>query len=258
MSASPSDAASGSGVPERGFPGGDAGRPSLIVTIDGPAGSGKSTTAKEVSRRLGFRHLDSGALYRALTLALLRKGIPEEAWDALDPEAFAALDVRIDPDAESFAVLLGGQAVGEELRSPGVTGRVPHLARLGPARERLLELQRSAPRFGGIVADGRDMGTVIFPEAPHKFFLTASLEERARRRLLQEGRVPDPDLLAAEVARIRERDGQDSGRELAPLRRPGGSILIDTTALDFGEQVRRIVEGVRGAPGGGPDASAFG
>jgi cytidylate kinase len=216
------------------------------VTLDGPAGSGKSTTAREVARRLGFRHLDSGALYRALTFALLDRGIPESSWPSLRTEELRALGVQLHPSRGGFEVRVGGRTLTEELRTKDVTERVAALARLGAARTCLLELQRQAAEGGRLVADGRDMGTVVFPDAEVKVYLIADLEERARRRL-REGGATDATTkaVAAEVDAIRARDTKDSGRDLSPLRRPEGAVEIDTTRLKFDEQVERIVGLVR-------------
>ncbi len=214
----------------------------LIVTLDGPAGSGKSTTAREVARRLGFLHLDSGALYRALTLALLRSGVPEEGWEELTPEALAELDLRLEPARDGFRVLLGGEDPGDALRSSEVTSRVSRAARIPAVRDRLLSLQREVGSWGGVVADGRDMGTVVFPDAEVKVYLTASLEERARRRLLQEGK--DPGEVGVEGERIAARDRADMEREVAPLRPAPDAWTLDTTGLPFEEQVERIVNRV--------------
>lgn len=213
----------------------------MVVTLDGPAGSGKSTTAREIAHRLGFRHLDSGALYRALTLALLEKGVTEDRWEALESADLADLGVSIEPTDEGFRVLLNGELPGPELRTARITGSVPRLARIATVREYLRAIQRSAADHGGLVAEGRDMGTVIFPDSPCKVYLTASLEERARRRLAQEGKDPNPTSLRDEEERIRTRDEIDEKRETAPLRTPEGALLIDTTGLSFEEQVDRIV-----------------
>ena len=225
-------------------PDGDARPP--VVTIDGPAGSGKSTTAREVARRLGLRHLDSGALYRALTLAIMESGIPEEEWDALDDDVLGRLDIRMEPRGDGFRILLEGRDPGETLRSPEVTSRVSKLAGIPAVRRRLLDLQRDVGRRGGVVTDGRDMGTVVFPYADLKVFLTASLEERARRRLLQEDRDADPEAVSEEALRIQARDARDSGRTVSPLRRPDGALVLDTTDLTFEEQVDRIARAVEG------------
>lgn len=214
-----------------------------IVTLDGPAGSGKSTTAREVARRLGFRHLDSGALYRALTLALLESDVPEEAWAALDEQAMRALDVSVTPVGTELEVSVGGRVVNEELRSEEVTARVAHLASLPAARACLLNLQRAAGAQGRLVADGRDMGAVVFPHADVKVYLVAELSERARRRL-KDGGVDEPteDDVTSQSEVIAERDRHDSEREHSPLRKPEDAHLVDTTRLDFDEQVEAIIE----------------
>jgi cytidylate kinase len=231
-------------------PDGDGAGRGPIVTLDGPAGSGKSTTAKAVATRLGFRHLDSGALYRALTLALLESGIPEFEWETLGEDDMRALDVHVTPKGEGFEVVVGGRVVSGELRSPEVTSRVAKVARHRPTRACLLTLQRAAGAEGRLVADGRDMGTVVFPEAEVKVYLVADLEERARRRLRDEG-VPSPTAedVSRQVNAIADRDRSDSEREHSPLRKPEDAHLLDTTRLSFEEQVKAIVGLVAGRNG---------
>ncbi len=223
--------------------GGDArGRSGPVVTLDGPAGSGKSTTAEAVARALGFRHLDSGALYRALTYGLLSGGIPAERWAELEEADFRALGVSVDPTSRDFRVRLGGRPVDRELRTAAVTAHVSELARLPAARACLLQLQRSAGEAGRLVADGRDMGTVVFPDAEVKVFLVADLSERARRRLLERGGAAPADAdIEAEARSLEERDRRDSERRVSPLRKPPGAHEIDTTQLSFEEQVETIV-----------------
>ena len=214
-----------------------------IVTLDGPAGSGKSSTAKEVARRLGFRHLDSGALYRALTLALLDRGVPEEQWANMSEADLRDLGVSITPTDQGFDVRIGASSVTTELRDPEVTERVSQLASLPATRGCLLGLQRSAAGKGRLVADGRDMGTVVFPDAEVKVYLVADLEERARRRLREIGpEAPSPGALTEQVASIAERDRRDLERPISPLRMSKGAHLIDTTGLSFEEQVQAVVE----------------
>jgi len=217
-----------------------------IITLDGPAGSGKSTTAREVARRLGFRHLDSGALYRALTFALLSAGIPEGEWPGLSAEILDRFSIRLRPVEGRFQVLLGDRVLEEELRSPEVTAGVSPLSALPAVRAWLLEAQRRAGEEGGLVADGRDMGTVVFPHAEVKVFLIADLRERARRRFLErENRNPSPEELVVEAGRIQERDARDSGRQLAPLKKADGALEVDTSDLSFEAQVSIIVNFVR-------------
>jgi cytidylate kinase len=214
----------------------------VIVTLDGPAGSGKSSTARAVAQRLGFRHLDSGALYRALTLALLESGVPEDDWASLPERALKDLDVAVVPNGNELEVLVDGRRVGDELREPRVTERVARLASLPASRACLLTLQREAGEIGRLVADGRDMGSVVFPDAEVKVYLVADLAERARRRLRDLGvENPTDEELEAQRATIAERDRQDSERELSPLRKPDAAHLIDTTRLSFDEQVDAIV-----------------
>jgi cytidylate kinase len=221
-----------------------------VVTLDGPAGSGKSTTAREVARLLGFRHLDSGAIYRAITFALLESGPPPDAWPALSEADVRALGVGVTPTAVGFDVHLAKRVLGPELRTERVTGHVSQLAGLAAVRAALLGVQRDAGRAGRLVADGRDMGTVVFPDAEVKVFLVAALPERARRRLRERGvRSPSEREVRAEAEAIALRDDRDSTREASPLRRPEGALVVDTTRLTVAEQVQAIVRHVRAVGG---------
>jgi cytidylate kinase len=226
----------------------------VIVAIDGPAGSGKSSTARAVAQRLGFRHLDSGAFYRALTLAALRAGLPAESWNDLTAGDLDALAVRGVPADTGFRLEIGGRDVSDAIRSPEVNAHVSLMARVPAVREWLLGRLREAGRGVDLVADGRDMGTVVFPAAEVKVFLVADRLTRARRRLLERGATgDDPAAIRAEAERLAERDRIDSGRSVAPLRRAPDAIEIDTTELPFDAQVERIcalVAARRGAPAG--------
>lgn len=217
-----------------------------IVTLDGPAGSGKSSTARAVADALGFRHLDSGALYRALTFALMDAGVPDERWPSLAAQDLSSLDVRAVPTDSGFDVIVDGRAVDAELRTPEVTERVSVLAGLAAARGALIDLQREAGARGRLVTDGRDMGTVVFPDADVKIFLVADLEERARRRLRETGvEDPDDEALDAQKRQLAARDRRDSERQHAPLREPEDAYRIDTTGLTFADQVQAVVDLVR-------------
>ncbi len=213
-----------------------------VIVIDGPAGSGKSTTARMVARRLRCRHLDSGALYRALTVALLESGRPPDAWPALTESDLNAYPVRLVPAGASFRIELGARTLTSELRSPEVDAHVSAVARLRSVRVWLLERQRQAGAEGSLVADGRDMGTVVFPDADVKIFLVADLAERARRRLLQTGRDPvRRQEIAAEAARLRARDQLDTERGIAPLRKAPDAVEIDGTRLSVEDQVDAVL-----------------
>lgn len=230
--------------------GADDPRARTLVTLDGPAGVGKSTTAKAVARTLGYRYLDSGALYRAVTWALLQAGIPEGSWGELTRRSLDELGIQVVPGPATLEIHWRGAVLRDELRGSEVTELVPRVARIPAVREWLLGAQRSAAREGRLVADGRDMGTVVFPQARVKVFLEADLRERARRRLGDKGvHGPTVSEVEAEAARLADRDRQDSERDVAPLRKPPGALVVDTTNLTFHQQVERIAGYARAAAG---------
>ena len=218
----------------------------IVITLDGPAGSGKTTTAQAVAKRLGFRHLDSGALYRALTFALLQEGVSEEEWRGLESGQLSELNIEVEAEGDAVNIYRHGVLLTSELRTPEVTGCVSALAGLPAVRDWLLGVQRSVGAHGDLVADGRDMGTVVFPDADVKFFLVAGLEERARRRLLQvAGREPTSGEIREEARRIEQRDQADQSRNHSPLRRPEDAVEVDTTGLPFEDQVALILRRVK-------------
>ena len=217
-----------------------------VIVIDGPAGSGKSTTAREVARRLGCRHLDSGALYRALTFALLESGRPPGSWTALTASDLDAHPVRMVPAGRAFRVMLGARALTTELRSPQVDAHVSAVARLPAVRAWLLDRQRQAGEEGSLGGRRARPGTVVFPEAEVKIFLVAGVAERARRRLLQTGHEPASEAeVTAEAARLRARDRIDETRGTAPLKKAPDAFELDGTHLSFEEQVDAIIAVVR-------------
>ncbi len=232
-----------------GLPDAGQGRRSLVITIDGPAGSGKSTTAQEVARRLGLLHLDSGALYRGITLALLRAFDGDLPVDRVDAARIGTLELEVAWDSEGPVIRLAGARVpDEDLRSDAVTAHVSAVAAVPAVRGWLLGAQRAGPRFPGLVADGRDMGTVVFPDADVKVFLEADTDVRALRRLRQRGVAdPSPGEVRTEARKLEARDATDAGRELSPLRVPAGALVIDTSDLGFEEQITRILERVEAA-----------
>jgi cytidylate kinase len=214
----------------------------MIIAIDGPAGSGKSSTARAVADALGFRHLDSGAFYRALTHAALDAGIPAAQWGHLTAAELDGFGISAEPAERGLRMLRHGRDVSREIRSPEVNAHVSAMARIPFVREWLMDTLRATAARTSLVADGRDIGTVVFPDADLKIFLVADATERARRRLLQMGMPADDAAVAAEVQRIEKRDRIDSTREAAPLVAAPDAIVLDTTSLSFDEQVARIVE----------------
>lgn len=223
-----------------------SGSDGLIVAIDGPAGSGKSSTAKAAAAILGYRHLDSGAFYRGMTLAALRAGIDPDRWPSLTPAELDRLGVASREGIRGYQITLGGEDVSAALRAPEVNAHVSRMAAVPAVRAWLLDALREAGAHGGLVADGRDIGTVVFPDADLKIFLVCDPAERARRRLLEQGIAgPADDEIRAETARLATRDESDSSREVAPLRRAADAVLLDTTELDFTAQVDAVVRLVR-------------
>jgi cytidylate kinase len=220
-----------------------------VLAIDGPAGSGKSSTAKAVAQRLGLAHLDSGALYRAMTLAMLDQGEPLEGQRIV---ALArSLPVRLTLVNDEFRPEVAGADVSQAVRRPDVTGKVSAVAAIPAIRDLVNELLRSAARDHprGVVVDGRDIGTVVFPDAALKVFLTADPQARAKRRLTQEGRALDDGAVEAETRRQEQRDQADAGRAVAPLKPARDALLIDSTGLSFDQQVSQIVDQARAVLG---------
>ena len=220
-----------------------------VVALDGFAGAGKSTTAAAVAARLGYRHLDSGAIYRAVTLALLESEAGCETVERVTPSEIEALGVEIRWGDAGMEVWLRGERIAEErLRAERVTAMVSRVSAVPAVREHLLERQRAAAEPPGLVAEGRDMGTVVFPTADVKVHLDADPRERARRRILQRGGMdPGPEEIEAEAVLLARRDRIDSSREVAPLLRAPGAHLLDTTHLDPDSQVDEVVRLVAAA-----------
>jgi cytidylate kinase len=209
-----------------------------VIAIDGPAASGKSSTARAVAAALGFRQADSGAFYRAATAARLRAGGDPAGWTEASVLE-AAARVTVVPDGAVFAVRIDGAAAEAELRSAAVTGEVSRVARMPAVRAWVNARMRDCARMGPIVVDGRDMGTAVFPDAALKVWLVASARERARRRSVEIlGRPPAEAELAAEAAALVARDERDA-RQTQPA---ADAIELDTTSLTQPEQIARIVE----------------
>ncbi len=213
----------------------------MVIAIDGPAGSGKSSTAKGVAKKLNFLHLDTGAMYRAVTLKCLREGISyrdEEALSQVVRKSSILFSGRV-PDTRVF---LDSEDVTEEIRSERVTNSVSDYCAPAVVRNELVANQRMIAKGRSVVSEGRDMGTVVFPDAEIKVYMTASVEERARRRhnqLLEAGIQKNMSNLISE---IRERDRKDSTRKNSPLKKADDAVELDTTAMSLEEQIERISE----------------
>ena len=214
----------------------------LVVAIDGPSGSGKSTVARGLAKRLEFQYLDTGAMYRAVTWYFLSKGIGPQSGEVAVTGALARLRLRLN---EAGRVEIDGEGVSERLRTREVEANVSGVSAMPRVREMMRELQRSIAAAGPLVAEGRDMGSVVFPRARWKFYLDAEPEERARRRhgeYVERGRGVTQEEIQEE---IQQRDRLDSSREDAPLVRADGATLVDTThtsAERIIEDLSRIVQ----------------
>jgi cytidylate kinase len=208
----------------------------VIVAIDGPAGAGKSTVARAVAERLGFAHLDTGAMYRALTVAAL-SGLLDPADSDQLAEVVASLDISL----ADGTVWLGGRDISAELRAPEVTRAVSGIAAQPAVRAALVPLQRRLADRTDVVVEGRDIGTVVFPDADVKVYLTAAPTERARRRVRQLGLDDDALTIADIESQMTARDQADTSRATAPLQQPADAHRVDSTALSFPEVVDAVV-----------------
>lgn len=202
-----------------------------VIAVDGPAGAGKSTVSKIVAAKLGYTYIDTGAMYRAVGLKLLRTGT--ELAEIVD-----GIEIELDDKARVF---LDGQEVTAEIRTPEISKLASDVSKFGFVRRKLTELQRKMAQRGSVIMDGRDIGTEVLPNADVKIFLTASLDERARRRfeeLKAKGQAADFDAVKTEIAL---RDKQDTEREIAPLRQAADAVLVDSTNLTIEQVVAQIL-----------------
>ncbi len=203
-----------------------------IIAVDGPAGAGKSTVSKIIAEKLNFTYIDTGAMYRAVALKFLRSGQPLE-------KIVENIEIKLD---ESAKVFLDGEDVTKEIRTPEVSKLASDVSKFPFVREKLTELQREMAKKGSVIMDGRDIGTKVLPNADLKIFLTASLQERARRRF-EELKLKNPSVTIEDVEKeIFLRDKQDSERKIAPLAQADDAILIDSTNFSVDEVVNKILE----------------
>jgi CMP/dCMP kinase len=216
----------------------------LIIAIDGPSGAGKSTLAKRLARELGFIYLDTGAMYRALALKVLRQGL-DLADDARLARLVESTAIDLQENNGTLEVLLDGINVADEIRTPEVSQSASKVSALKIVRARMLDLQRGMGQRGSVVAEGRDIGTVVFPNAEIKIFLDASAEERARRRCAELRAAGRPASLSETLREMEERDKRDIERDLAPLRMADDALRIDSSNASADSVAAKVLAKVR-------------
>jgi len=213
----------------------------LIIAIDGPAGSGKSTISKKLAERLGFKYLDSGAMYRAFTWKVINAGL-----DFDDKEGLCRLlnktIIKIECSEDGPKIFVDGINVTDEIRHPSITGNIHHVSSLEFVRKKMVELQRDFAKEENIIAEGRDMGTVVFPDADKKIYLDADIKERAARRYSEIKTFSDKSNLNNVIEDLRQRDHRDSTREFAPLKKVDDALYLDTTNLKIEEVVGILIK----------------
>ncbi|WP_129126732.1 (d)CMP kinase [Geomonas oryzae] len=216
----------------------------VIVAIDGPSGAGKSSLTKLLAKRLGYIHIDTGAMFRAVALMAKRSGIAAND-DVGLAELCRTLEITFVRDGEGCRVLANGEDVSREIRTEEIGLLTSAVSARKPVRAALLTMQRAMGAKGGVILEGRDIGTVVFPDAEVKFFLSASAEERGRRRYLELAARGDGATLEETIAKVIQRDRQDEGREHAPLKQAADALPIDSTSLSIDEVLAVMETAVR-------------
>ena len=216
----------------------------ISIAIDGPSGAGKSTIACKVAQELGFIHVDTGALYRAIGLFAHQNGIPDREEAALAPR-LGEIEIALDHRGGEQIIFLNGQDVSEEIRRPEISMAASNVSALPAVRAFLLDLQREMAKKYNVIMDGRDIGTVVLPEADVKIFLTATPEDRAMRRYLELVSTGEQVRYEQVLTELKRRDKNDSERAAAPLKQAEDAVLLDTTGNEFEKSVALIVKTIR-------------
>lgn len=217
----------------------------LTIAIDGPAGAGKSSVAKVLAARLHYLYIDTGAMYRAFTWAVQQQQVALDDDQAVN-KLLAAIDIRLQPLADICRVFVNGTEVTDAIRTQQVSSQVSAVAALPQVREKLVALQRQMAKDGGVILDGRDIGTVVLPDADLKIFLTASVASRARRRYLEMQQKGSQETYAEIAESIQQRDDMDSHRAVSPLKKADDAVVVDNSELDLQQTAEAILQLIKG------------
>lgn len=217
----------------------------LTIAIDGPAGAGKSSVAKVLAARLHYLYIDTGAMYRAFTWAVQQQQVALDDDQAVN-KLLAAIDIRLQPLADICRVFVNGTEVTDAIRTQQVSSQVSAVAALPQVREKLVVLQRQMAKDGGVILDGRDIGTVVLPDADLKIFLTASVASRARRRYLEMQQKGSQETYAEIAKSIQQRDDMDSHRAVSPLKKAADAVVVDNSELDLQQTAEAILQLIKG------------